>query len=145
MLWPFTTSAHGASPVWLQLLFSDREGVIHSPACFSMKTTSWTGAIQAKLIIVVRACPRVIYSRAGVGQRLLAWLTSEPACTNSFCPNWSRLPWKRTLWRNCYGRSITHPLKARHLISWLSAFPWMPGAEHRRLVPLLAKPCSVPC
>jgi len=26
------------------------------------------------------------------GQRLLAWLTSEPTCTNFFCPNWSRLP-----------------------------------------------------
>ena len=34
---------------------------------------------------VIRACARVIYSRAGFGQRLLAWLSSEPTCTNSFC------------------------------------------------------------
>ena len=82
----------GAGPFWLQFLSTDGEGVIHSPACFSMKTTSCAGAIRAKLICVVRACTRVIYSRAGFGQRLLAWLSSEPACTNSFCPNWSRLP-----------------------------------------------------
>jgi len=92
MNWPFTTSAHGAGPVWLEFLSSDREGVIHSLACFSVKTASWAGAIRAKLIFVVRACPRVIYSHAGVGQRLLAWLTGEPTCINSFCPNWSRLP-----------------------------------------------------
>jgi len=40
MLWPFTTSAHGAGPFWLQFLSSDGEGVIHSPACFSIKTRS---------------------------------------------------------------------------------------------------------
>jgi len=34
----------------------------------------------------------MIYSRDSFGQRLLAWLTSEPTCINSFCPNWSRLP-----------------------------------------------------
>ena len=39
-----------------------------------------------------RACTRVIYSRAGFTQSLLAWLTGKPTCTNSFCPNWSRLP-----------------------------------------------------
>ena len=72
--------------------FPDGEGVIHSPACFSIKTTSWPGAIRAKLICVVRACTRVIYSRAGFSLRLLAWRTSEPTCNNSFCPNWSRLP-----------------------------------------------------
>ena len=80
ILWPFTTSAHGAGPFWLQFCSSGGEGVIHSPACFSMKTTSWAGAIRAKFICVVRACTRVIYSRAGFGQRLLAWLTSEPTC-----------------------------------------------------------------
>ena len=82
----------GAGPFWLQFFSSDGEGVIHSPACCSLKTTSWVGAIRAKLICVVSACTRVIYTRAGFGQRLLAWLTSEPTCTNSFCPNWSRLP-----------------------------------------------------
>ena len=100
MLWPFTTRGHGAGPFWLQFLSSDGEVVIHSPACFSMKTTSWAGAIRAKLMCVVRACTRVIYSRAGFGERLLAWLTSEPTCTNSFCPNWSRLPQEGSLWRN---------------------------------------------
>ena len=34
----------------------------------SMKTMSCAGVIRAKLICVVRACTRVIYSRAGVGQ-----------------------------------------------------------------------------
>jgi len=102
MLWPFTTSAHGAGPFWLQFLFSDGEGVIHSPACFAMKTTSWAGAIRAKLICVVRACTRVIYSRAGFGQWLLAWITSEPTCTNCFCPNWSRLPLEGSLRRNFF-------------------------------------------
>ena len=38
MLWPFATSASDAVPFWLQFLSSDREGVIHSPACFSVKT-----------------------------------------------------------------------------------------------------------
>jgi len=79
-------------PFWLQFLSSDGEGVTHSPAYFLMKTTSWAGAIRAKLICVVRACTCVTYSRAGFGQRSLAWLASEPTCTNSFCPNWSRLP-----------------------------------------------------
>jgi len=51
MLWPFTTREHTrCKPFWLQILSSDREGVIHSPACFSMKTTSWAGAIRTKLI-----------------------------------------------------------------------------------------------
>jgi len=102
MLWPFTTSAHGAGTFWLQFLSSDSggEGVIHSPACFSMKTTSWAGAFRTKLICVVMACTRMIYSRAGFGQRLLAWLTSEPKCTNSFCSNWSRLPLEGPLRRN---------------------------------------------
>jgi len=72
-------------------------------------------AIRAKLICAVRACTRGIYSSAGFGERLLAWLTSEPPkptfqlllpyiaptpstfqrsldCTSSFCPKWSRLP-----------------------------------------------------
>ena len=100
MLWPFTTSAHGAGPFWLQFRPSDRKGVIHSPTCFSMKTTSWAGAIRAKFICVVSACTRVFYSRAGFVQTLLAWLTSEPTCTNSFCPNRSRLPQEGSLWRN---------------------------------------------
>ena len=86
---PQVHTQQGACAFWLQFLSSDGEGVIHSPGCFSMKTTSWAGA---KLICVVRACTRVIYSRAGFGQRLLAWLTSEPICTNSIYPNWSRLP-----------------------------------------------------
>jgi len=72
MFWPFTTSAHGACPFWLQFLSSDEEGVTHSPACFSIQTTSWAGAIHAKFICVVRACTRVIYPRPGVCQRLLA-------------------------------------------------------------------------
>ena len=82
----------GAGLFQLQILPSGGEGVIHSPACFLMRTTSRAGAIRAKLIWGFRACTRAIYSRAGFGERLLAWLTSEPACTNSFCPNWSRLP-----------------------------------------------------
>jgi len=60
------------------------------------KPTSWAEAIRAELICVVRACARVIYSGVDFRQRLLAWLTSEPACANSVCPNWSRLP-KRDL------------------------------------------------
>jgi len=52
MLWPFTTSAHGAGAFWLRFLSSDGESLIHFLACFSMKTTSWTGAIRAKLICV---------------------------------------------------------------------------------------------
>jgi len=91
MLWPFT-SARTRCRLFLAPIFSsDGEGVTHSPVCFSMKTTSWAGAIRAKLIYLVRACTRVVYSRAGFGQRLLAWRTSEPTCTNPFCPNWSRL------------------------------------------------------
>jgi len=97
----------GAGPFWLQFLSSDGEVVIHSPACFSMKTTSWTGAIRAKLICVVRACTRVIYSRAGFGQRLMAWLTSEPTCTNSFFPNWSRLSQEGSFRRNFVTPQIT--------------------------------------
>jgi len=61
----------------------------HRPKCF------WNdrGTIhRAKLIYVVSTCTRVVYSPAGFGQRLLEWLTGTPACTNSFCPNWSRLP-----------------------------------------------------
>ena len=53
-LWPFTTSAHGAGPFWFQFLSSDGEGLIHSPACFSMKTKSWAGAIRAELICVTQ-------------------------------------------------------------------------------------------
>jgi len=41
---------------------------------------------------IVTDCTCVVYSPAGVRQRLLAWLTSSPACTYFFCPNWSRLP-----------------------------------------------------
>ena len=107
MLWPCTTSAHGACPFWLQCLSSDGEGVIHSAACFSMKTTSWVGAIRAKLICVVRACTRVIYSRAGFGQRLPVWLTGEPTCTKSFCLNWSRLPQDGFLLRNFVTPQVT--------------------------------------
>jgi len=47
--------------------------------------------------------------------------------------------------KHCYGRSITHPLKVRHLISWWSAFPWMAWVEHRHLVTLHSTPCSVLC
>jgi len=72
---------------------SDVTSVIHSLACFSMKSTSWTEQIPAKLIYVVSACTRVIYSPAGFRKRLLVWLTSSPVCTNSFCPNWPRLLW----------------------------------------------------
>jgi len=89
---PQVHTQQGAGPFWLKFISSDGEGVIHSPACFSVKTTTWAGAIRAKLICVVRTCTRVIYSRSGFGQKLLAWVTSEPTCTNSFCPNWSRLP-----------------------------------------------------
>jgi len=97
MLWSFTTSAYTARcspclPNQTQFLSSDVAGVIHSPACFSMKTTSWAGAIRAKLICVVRACTRVTYAPAGFDQKLLMWLISAPTCTNSFCPNWARLP-----------------------------------------------------
>jgi len=42
----------------------------------------------------------------------------------------------------CYGRSITQNTALKMLIS---AFPGMPGAEHRRPVRLLATPCSVLC
>ena len=72
MLWPFTTSAHTRCMPFLAPISSDGEGVTHSPACFSMKIASWAGAIRAKLICVVRACTRVTYSRAGLGQKLLA-------------------------------------------------------------------------
>jgi len=89
---PQAHTQQGAGRFWLQLLSSDGEGVIHSSACFSVKATSWAGAIRAKFFCAIRACTRVIYTRAGCGQRLLAWLTSEPTCTKSFCPNWSRLP-----------------------------------------------------
>ena len=93
MLW-LSPQVHtqGACPFWLEFVSSDGEDVTHSPACFSIKTTSWAGAIRPKLMSVASACTRVNYSRAGFGQRLLAWLTSELTCTNSFCPNWSRLP-----------------------------------------------------
>jgi len=84
---PQVHTQQGAGSSWLQFLSFDGEGVIHSPACFSMKITSWARAIRGKLICVVRAFTRVIYSRAGFGQRLLAWFTNEPTCTNSFCPN----------------------------------------------------------
>ena len=72
-----------------QFLSSDGECVINFLACFS---TSWARAFRAKLICVVSACTRAIYFPACFGQRLLAWRTCSPACTNSFCPNWSRLP-----------------------------------------------------
>jgi len=47
--------------------------------------------------------------------------------------------------KDCKGRTVTHPLISRRLVSWLSAFPRMPKTEHRRLVPSLATPCSVLC
>ena len=47
-----------------QFLFYDLESVTHSPACFSMKTTSRAGAIRAKLIYVVCTCTCLIYSHA---------------------------------------------------------------------------------
>jgi len=50
MLWPFQHKCTRAGSFWLQFCSSDREGVIHSPTCFSMKTTSWAGTICAKLI-----------------------------------------------------------------------------------------------
>jgi len=99
---PPQVHTQGAGSFWLHFLCFGGEGVIHSPACFSMKTTSWAGAIRAKLICVVKACTRVIYPLgAGFGQRLLAWFTSEPTCTNSFCPNWTGLPLEGSLCRNC--------------------------------------------
>ena len=63
-----------------------------------MKTTSWAGAIRAKLISIVSAGTRMVYSRAGIRQSLLAWLTSSHACTNSFCPNWSRFQEGNLCW-----------------------------------------------
>ena len=60
---PPQVDTQGACPFWLQILSSDGEGITHSPACFSIKTTSWAGAIRAKLICVVSACTRVTYSR----------------------------------------------------------------------------------
>ena len=45
---------------------------------------------QIDLLCVVSVYTRVIYSPTGVSHRLLAWLTSTPACTNSFCPSWWR-------------------------------------------------------
>jgi len=108
MLWPFTTSVNGAGPFWLQFLSSDGEGVMHSSARFSIKTTSWAGAIRAKLICVLRACTRVIYSRAGFDlKRLLAWLTSEPTYINSLYRNWSRLPKEGSLCRNFVTPQVT--------------------------------------
>jgi len=56
-----------AGSFWLQFLSFDRECIIHSPAFFLMKTTILAGAICAKLICVVKACTRVIFSRAGFG------------------------------------------------------------------------------
>jgi len=97
----------GAGSFWIQFLSSNGEGVTHSPACFSIKTTSWAGAIRSKLICVVSACTRVAYSRAGFGQKLLARLASEPTCTDSFCPNWSRLPWEGSLCRDFVTPQVT--------------------------------------
>ena len=51
---PQVHTQQGAGPFWRQFLSFDGEGVVHSPACFSMKTTSWAGAIRAKLVCVVR-------------------------------------------------------------------------------------------
>jgi len=96
---PQVYTQQSSDPFWLQFLLSDGEDVIHSPACFSIKTTSWPGAIRAKSVCVVKACTRVMYSRAGFGQRLLACLTNERTCTNSFCPKWSRLPYGGSLCR----------------------------------------------
>jgi len=42
--------------------------------------------MPAKLVCVVRACTRVIYSRAGFGQRMLAWLTGEPTMYQLLLP-----------------------------------------------------------
>jgi len=49
----------------------------------------------------------VIYSRAGFGQRLLACLNSESICTNSFCPNRSRLPEEGPSCRNFVTPQVT--------------------------------------
>jgi len=65
----------------------------HTFSClFLNENHELSSSHSGKLICVIRACTRVTYSRAGFGQKLLAWLTSEPTFTNSFCPNWSRLP-----------------------------------------------------
>ena len=87
MHWSFVTSAHTTRhrPILAnqrQFLSSDVAGVIDSPTCFSMKTTCWAGAIRTKH--AVSACARVMFPPAGFGQKLLAWLTSAPKCTNSF-------------------------------------------------------------
>ena len=75
--------AQGASLFWLGQSsgnFNEKKRstrfVVSSIKCFDL-----SGTIHAKLISVVRTCTRVIYSRAGFGQRLLAWLTSERTCT----------------------------------------------------------------
>ena len=81
-----------------QFVSSDVAGVLDSFVCSSMKTTSWAGAIRAKLISIVSAGTRMVYSRAGIRQSLLAWLTSSHACTNSFCPNWSRFQEGNLCW-----------------------------------------------
>jgi len=81
MLWPFTTSAHTRYMPFLapiSLLWRRRR---HTFSCqFLNENHELSRNHRAKLICVVRECTRLtlIYSRAGFGQRLLAWLTSEP-------------------------------------------------------------------
>ena len=83
MFWPCTYKVHALSG---SNFFPLTEKASHLPVCFSMKTTSWAGAIPARLICVLRACTRVIYSRAGFDQRLLAWLTREPTVLHASTP-----------------------------------------------------------
>jgi len=98
---------HPAQALFGSNFFPLTEKALYILLPVSLKTSSWAEAIRAKLICVVRACTRVIYSRAGFVQELLAWLTSEPTCTNAFCPNWSRLPQEGSLWRNFATPQVT--------------------------------------
>ena len=90
MLWPFTTSAHTTRcrPFLAPISFLWRR----MRRAFSCLFLNENHELRAKLVCIVRACTRLIYSRAGFGQRLLARPTGELTCTNFFCPNWLRLP-----------------------------------------------------
>jgi len=46
---PQVHTQQGAISFWLQFLSFDGEGVVHSPACLSMKTTSW---LRSKVVAV---------------------------------------------------------------------------------------------
>jgi len=87
MLWLFIASAHGAGPFWLQFLSSDGEGLRHINENHELRRS------HSRQIDLCRqglhSCDLLPCWRRS---KLLAWLASELTCTNSFCPNWSKLP-----------------------------------------------------